>query len=33
VVHPLTGRVKVHNTYIEPPVEEQFDDEGNKLSE
>jgi prepilin-type N-terminal cleavage/methylation domain-containing protein len=31
VVHPLTGRVRVHNTFVQPPVEEQYDDEGNKL--
>jgi general secretion pathway protein H len=31
VVHPLTGKVRVHNTYVEPPVDEQYDDEGNKL--
>lgn len=31
VVHPLTGRVKVMNGYVEPPVEEQRDDEGNVL--
>jgi prepilin-type N-terminal cleavage/methylation domain-containing protein len=31
VVHPLTGKVVVHNSYIDPPVEAQYDDEGNKL--
>src|SRR5205814_4533902 len=31
VVHPLTGRVQIYNRYIDPPVEEQFDDEGNKV--
>jgi general secretion pathway protein H len=31
VVHPLTGRVQIINKYVEPPVEEQFDDEGNKI--
>jgi general secretion pathway protein H len=31
VVHPLTGRVQIYNRYVEPPVEEQFDDEGNKI--
>jgi general secretion pathway protein H len=31
VVHPLTGRVQIYNRYIDPPVEEQFDDEGNKI--
>ena len=29
VVHPLTGRVMIYNRYVEPPVEEQYDDEGN----
>jgi prepilin-type N-terminal cleavage/methylation domain-containing protein len=31
VVHPLTGRVQIYNRYVEPPVEEQYDDEGNKI--
>jgi general secretion pathway protein H len=31
VVHPLTGRVQIYNSYVEPPVEEQYDDEGNKI--
>jgi prepilin-type N-terminal cleavage/methylation domain-containing protein len=31
VVHPLTGRVQIYNRYIDPPVEEQFDDEGNRI--
>ena len=31
VVHPLTGRVQIYNRYVEPPVEQQFDDEGNKI--
>jgi prepilin-type N-terminal cleavage/methylation domain-containing protein len=31
VVHPLTGRVQIYNKYIDPPVEEQFDDEGNRI--
>ena len=31
VVHPLTGRVQIYNTYVQPPVEEQFDDEGNRI--
>jgi general secretion pathway protein H len=31
VVHPLTGRVIVNNRYVEAPVNEQFDDEGNKI--
>jgi prepilin-type N-terminal cleavage/methylation domain-containing protein len=33
VVHPLTGRVGVHNSYIQPPVDAQFDDEGNKVGQ
>ena len=31
VVHPLTGRVQIYNRYVDPPVEEQFDDEGNRI--
>jgi general secretion pathway protein H len=31
VVHPLTGRVQVQNEYIEPPIDERFDDEGQRL--
>jgi prepilin-type N-terminal cleavage/methylation domain-containing protein len=31
VVHPLTGRVQIYNRYVDPPVEEQYDDEGNKI--
>ena len=31
VVHPLTGRVQIFNRYVDPPVEEQFDDEGNRI--
>jgi type II secretion system protein H len=30
-VHPLTGRVQVINRYVEPPVQEQVDDEGNRI--
>ena len=33
LVHPLNGRVKVVNSYVEPRVEEQFDDEGKKIEE
>ncbi len=32
-VHPLTGRVQVINQYVQPPIDEQFDDEGNKVKE
>lgn len=28
VVHPLTGRVKIYNQYVEPPLETQVDDAG-----
>jgi prepilin-type N-terminal cleavage/methylation domain-containing protein len=31
VVHPLTGRVQIFNRYIEPPVDKQYDDEGNEI--
>jgi hypothetical protein len=31
VVQPLTGRVIVTNRYLEPPVDAQYDDEGNKV--
>jgi general secretion pathway protein H len=31
VVHPLTGRVQIYNRYIEPPVDKQYDDEGNEI--
>lgn len=31
VVHPLTGRVVVHNSYIESPVAKQYDDAGNEI--
>src|SRR6185369_10853597 len=31
VVHPLTGRVQIYNRYVEPPVEEQYDDKGNRI--
>jgi prepilin-type N-terminal cleavage/methylation domain-containing protein len=31
VVHPLTGRVQIYNRYIDPPVEKQYDDEGNEI--
>ncbi len=26
IVHPLTGRVQIKNTYVEPPIERQVDD-------
>lgn len=33
VVHPLTGRVRIENRYLPPPVDEQTDDEGNRLGD
>jgi general secretion pathway protein H len=33
VVHPLTGRVGVHNSYVQPPVDAQFDDEGTRIGQ
>jgi general secretion pathway protein H len=33
LVHPLNGRVRIHNGYVEPRVEEQYDDEGNRIEE
>lgn len=32
-VHPLTGRVQVLNRFLEPPVQEHMDDEGNRIEE
>ena len=32
ILEPLTGRIRVYNAYIDPPVEEQFDDEGNVIA-
>ncbi len=29
VVHPVTGRVRIYNSYIEPPLDMRVDDEGN----
>jgi prepilin-type N-terminal cleavage/methylation domain-containing protein len=31
VVQPLTGRVTIYNRYVEPPVDQQFDDEGTQI--
>ncbi len=31
VVHPLTGRVQIKNSYIEPPLQKQFDDDGKEI--
>ncbi len=33
LVHPLTGHVKIHDGYIEPRVDEQYDDEGNRIEQ
>lgn len=29
VVHPITGRVRIYNSYVEPPLDTRVDDEGN----
>jgi general secretion pathway protein H len=29
VVHPITGRVRIYNEYVKPPIGDQVDDEGN----
>jgi prepilin-type N-terminal cleavage/methylation domain-containing protein len=31
VLHPLTGKVVVHNYFVESPVAKQYDDEGNEI--
>jgi general secretion pathway protein H len=31
VVHPITGRVKIYDHYVEPPAVDQYDDEGNRI--
>lgn len=31
LVHPLTGHVKLQSGYIEPRIDEQYDDEGNRI--
>jgi hypothetical protein len=33
LVHPLNGRVQVQAGYVAPRVDEQFDDEGNRIEE
>jgi general secretion pathway protein H len=33
LIHPLNGRVKVHAGYIEPRIDQQFDDEGKALQQ
>lgn len=32
VVHPLTGRVQIRDSYVKPDVVDQFDDEGNRIT-
>jgi general secretion pathway protein H len=29
VVHPITGRVRIYNEYVKPPLGDEVDDEGN----
>ncbi len=31
VVHPITGRVRIFNEYVKPPLDDQVDDEGNAV--
>ena len=31
VVHPLTGRVQIKNSWVEPPLEKQYDDDGKEI--
>ncbi len=31
VVHPITGRVRIYNSEVLPPVGKQYDDEGNEV--
>jgi len=31
VVHPLTGRVKIVSSYVQPPLEKQYDDENKEI--
>lgn len=31
VVHPITGRVRIYNTEVKPPVGDQYDDQGNQI--
>jgi general secretion pathway protein H len=32
VVHPLTGRVQIKNSYVQPPVQKQYDDEDKEIA-
>lgn len=31
VVHPVTGRVRIYDHYVNPPVNDQYDDAGNRV--
>jgi hypothetical protein len=31
VVHPITGRVKIYDQYVNPPYNERYDDQGNRI--
>jgi general secretion pathway protein H len=31
VVHPITGRVRIYNTEVRPPLARQYDDDGNEV--
>jgi general secretion pathway protein H len=31
VVHPITGRVRIYNSEVRPPLGNQYDDEGNQI--
>ncbi|HET6279509.1 MAG TPA: prepilin-type N-terminal cleavage/methylation domain-containing protein [Polyangia bacterium] len=31
VVHPVTGRVRIYDHYVNPPVVDQYDDAGNRI--
>jgi general secretion pathway protein H len=31
VVHPLTGRVQIKNSWVEPPLQKQYDDEDKEI--
>jgi len=33
VVHPITGRVKIWDRYIQPPIAERYDDEGQRVDQ
>ena len=31
VVHPVTGRVRIYDEYVKPPITDRYDDEGNRI--